>query len=316
MMGVARKWVCAGLAGLGLLATAATVQAQAEPAPVVLTDADRVSRNFTREAATVAEGDVRVEVRALRVEERAAGGTPDCRGPLRSNCARLNLIGQRVLGVERLNGGIFELITSYGVAENAEIGLVIPGYIEHIDRDDGTGSNVEDLGDLTAYGKFKYPVAENCSVGGGLELFFPPWNGLDSRQTTITSGTGAGKAGSVSGFSTGELGVNPFVSTRYQQGRFGVGAHLGYTFYTSDDVEEVFNYSAHVLARVTPAVALRTELSGRLWDQFSEQWSDVVIMPGIDVNMTESVVLRPTGMAGVTGTAIDWGIGMGAAMTF
>lgn len=316
MKGAAQKWVCAGLSGLGLLAMTATAWAQQDTKPVEVTDADRVFRNFTREAATVSEGAVRLEARAMRVEERASGGTPECRGPLRSNCTRLNLIGQRVLGVEKLDGGIFELLTSYGVAENAEIGLVIPAYVEHIDRDDGTGSTESDLGDITAYGKFKYPVATNCSVGGGLELYFPPWNGLDSKHKTITSGTGFGETGSVSGFSTGELGVNPFVSTRYQAGRIAVGGHLGYTFYTSDDVEEVFNYSTHVIVRATDLFALRAELNGRLFDQFSEQWHDVVVLPGIDFNLSDRFVLRPTGLAAVSGTAIDWGVGMGVAATF
>jgi len=316
MKGAAQRWTIASLAGLSLLAVSAGARAQQDDKPVVVTDADRVWRNYTREAATVEAGQVRLEVRAFRVEESEDGGTPECRGPLRKKCARLNGIGQRIIGVKEVRSGTFDLIASYGVADNAEIGLIIPGIVEEIVRDDDTKANYEDLGDLTAYGKFTYPVATNCSVGGGLELSFPPWKGLDDKAKTITSGAGFGNEGSVTGTSTGELGINPFISSRYQYGKVAVGGHLGYNFYTSSDVEEVLNYSAHAILRGSVYYALRLELSGRMWDQFGEKWHDVVLMPGIDYPITYNVSFRPTGLVGLTDTAMDWGIGAGVAATF
>lgn len=336
MMGAAQRWTIAGLAGLSLLAVAASAGAQLQaPAPKEVTNADRVWRNFTREAATVEAGQFRVEVRAFRVEERSDGGYPDCYGPLRKDCARLNTIGQRVLGVKQVVGGTFELLTSYGIAENAEVGLIIPGYVESIHRWKGNpidGNTVSrdsaaDLGDLTVYGKFTQRIAENCSVGGGLELVFPPWNGLDRKMTTWAGDDlkmrttpenkiQNGDPGTFTGFSTGELGINPFVSTRYQKGRFGVGGHVGYTFYTGNSVEEVFNYSVHTLARAGDFWGLRLELSGRVWDQFGETWHDLVLMPGIDFHVIEGFAIRPTGLANLTDTAMDWGVGVGVAAVF
>lgn len=326
MMGAAQRWTVASLVGLSWLAVAATAGAQPQATtPINVSNKDRVWRNFTREAATVEAGQVRLEVRTFRVEERSAGGYPDCDGPLRKNCARLNTIGQRVLGVKQVAGTSFELLTSYGLAENAEVGLIIPGYVESIHRWEGNpidGNTVArtsaaDLGDLTVYGKFVQKVAENCSVGGGLELVFPPWNGLDRKMYTVPKDhPDRGKPGTYSGFSTGELGVNPFVSSRYQKGRLGLGAHVGYTFYTGSRTEEVFNYSAHALTRAGDFWALRLELNGRVWNQFSETWHDLVLMPGLDFHVIEGFTIRPTGLANLTKTAMDWGIGVGLAAVF
>lgn len=316
MMRAAQRWTIASLTGLAVLATAAGAWAQPEKKEIKVTDADRVYANYTREAATVGSGNVRVELRAFTVTESQTGGIPDCRGPLRKNCARLNAIGQRIIGVEDVRAGRFDLLTSYGLGENAEIGLVVPFIIESITRDDGSGTTFEDIGDINVYGKFTQEVATNCSVGGGLELVFPPWKGLDVKTRTVQSGAGYGNPGSTSGTGTGELGMNPFVSTRYQKGRFGVGAHIGYTFYTGDDVEEVLNYSAHTILRGTDFYTFRLELNGRMWDQFGEKWQDIALLPGVDFALAENFLFRPTFLAGLTNTAFDWGVGAGLAYTF
>lgn len=321
MMGAAQRWTIAGLAGLSMLAVAASAGAQyggatAEKKEVLVTNADRTYWNYTRDAATVDSGQLRLEFRAFRVEENEDGGNPDCRGPLRKNCARLNGIGQRIIGVEDVNSGKLELVSSYGIAKNAEIGLIIPGIIESFKRDDGTKSSFADIGDLTVYGKFVQPVLENLSVGGGLELVFPPWKNLDKQARTVQSGAAYGAEGSFTGTSTGELGINPFLTSRYTMGRVAVGAHIGYNFYTGDDVEEVLNYSSNAIYRFNETYAVRLELNGRMWDQFGVKWHDVALMPGIDFAMSETITIRPTGLVNLTNTAMDWGIGFGIATVF
>jgi len=344
MMGAVQRTMTAGLVGLSMLAVTVSAEAQQyvrreAPEPTNVSNVDRVWKNFTREAATVEAQQLRLEVRAFRVEERATGNRDGCGGPLRKNCARLNTIGQRVVGVESLNGGIFELLASYGLAENAEVGLIIPGYVESFHRDDGTRRTINDMGDITVYGKFIQAVANNCSVGGGLEMVFPPWKGLDRRAETIRTpiplnedgsdpdpnrrppffepdAPSPGQVGTYTGFSTGELGLNPFISSRYQQGRLGLGGHVGYTFYTGSRAKEVFNYSAHTLMRAGDAWALRVELNGRVWNQFGETWHDLVLMPGVDFHLLENLTIRPTGLANLTKTAMDWGLGVGIATVF
>ena len=316
MKGAAQRWTIASLAGLSLLAVAAGAEAQREKPKVEVTNADRVWANYIREAATVEQNKFRIEVRAFRVEDNEDGGDPDCRGPLRKNCTRLNTIGQRVIGVEDIRGATFDLIGSYGVAKNAEVGLKIQGIIESFKRDDGSSTTFEDVGDIVVYGKFVQEVAANCVLGGGLELSTPPWNGLAEKARTVRTGAGFDAEGSRTGTSTGELGLNPFISSRYQVGRIAVGAHIGYNFYTDDDVEEVLNYSAHTILRGSDFYALRLELNGRLWDQFGEKWHDIALLPGVDLPLADNVTFRPTGLVNLTNTALDWGIGAGVAATF
>jgi hypothetical protein len=40
------------------------------------------------------------------------------------------------------------------------------------------------------------------------------------------------------------------------------------------------------------------------------------MLPGIDFNLSENFTVRPEGLANITGTAQDWGIGLGIAGVF
>jgi len=322
MKGAAQRGFVAVLTGLSVFVLAAAeCRAQGEVKPVEVTDADRTFRNFTRESATVEQGQIRIEVRALRTEELAGGGNPDCIGPNRSNCARLNTVGQRVLGVEQVDGASIDFLASYGLFKNAEVGAIVPVIVETVQLDDGSGNNSkntdEGIGDLLFYAKYKQAVAEHCTVAGGLEVTAP--TGDETKIRTVPSrfrinGSNAGRG--YSAFGAGDVGLNPFVSTRYQKGRLGIGAHVGYNFYTGDKTPEVFNWSTQVIVRGTDMFSFRTELSGRLFDQFGTRWNDIVMLPGIDFNLSQNFTIRPEGMANITGTAQDWGIGLGIAGVF
>jgi hypothetical protein len=320
MKGAAQRGFVAVLTGLTVFVTAAECRAQAPATtvkPVAVTDGDRIFRNFTREAATVDQGQIRVELRALRTEELSDGGDPDCRGPNRENCARLNTIGQRVLGVEEVKGGIIDLVGSYGVFQNAEAGFILPVIIETVELDDGSKNTKEGVGDLLFYGKYKQPLMDNLSVAGGLEVTAPTGDEHETRtmpRRFRVNGSSAGEG--YSAFGAGDVGLNPFASMRYQSGRVAAGAHVGYNFYTGDNAPQAFNWSTHGIVRVTELFSFRAELSGRVFDQFGTRWNDIVMMPGIDFALSENFTIRPEGLANITGTAQDWGIGLGIAGLF
>jgi hypothetical protein len=319
MKGAAQWGFVAVLTGVLVVFGSEQCRAQpAEKAPVAVTDADRVFRNFTRESATVERNQIRVEVRGLRTEEKAEGGRPDCRTPDRADCARLNTIGQRVLGVEEVKGGIIDLVGSYGLITNTEVGFILPFIIETVELDTGKNETRENFGDVLFYGKYKQPIGENFSVAGGLELTAPTGDETETRtlERRFSEG-GSVAARGFSAFGAGSVGLNPFVSARFTWYRVGVGANVGYNFYTNgDDVPEVFNYGAYGIIRGTEQFALRVEFAGRVFDQFGERYSDVVFMPGIDFNLSENFVIRPEGLGNVTGTAHDWGVGIGIAGVF
>ena len=284
MKRVLQSWVFANVAGMVLLAAAGDASA------TDVTDADRVFRNYARETATVGDNQVRIEVRGLKEQT--------------DDTARLNLAGQHLPGcavghpgcAKDLDAGIIDLVGSYGLGKNAEVGLILPGMIEslRVTQDNVTTVRHDaDLGDIELYTKFKRQVAQHCAVGAGVELSLP--NGSRSK-----------------GFGTGELGVNPVISTRYQHGLIGVGGNIGYQVYTGN-VPDVFNYGTELILRWSEQYALRTELAGRLLRQ-GNHYHDLTVLPGIDVNVSDNIVVRPTGLVGASPSAADWGIGVGVAV--
>lgn len=286
MKRVAQRWMVAHVAGVCLAAATG-----ASAAEVNVTDADRTYRNYTREAATVRQDEIRLEVRGL--QEQDDGTT------------RLDLLGfpvRRLPGVSEgnvstLSGGIIDLVASYGLAKNTEIGFIIPGYIQSLTlKSGGNKINNSDIGDVTLYGKIRRPLTEYFSVGAGMELTTP--NGPVNK-----------------GFGTGQVGVNPVVSARYQQGRVGVGANVGFNFY-NHGVPDVFNYGAEVILRGNAMFSLRTEIAGRVFNEFGVRYDDLQILPGLDVQISDNITIRPTGMVGGTNTSLDWGIGAGLVYAF
>ena len=143
------------------------------------------------------DGHVRLEVRGLYVKEKSAdldlNGFPV--DPLED---------RKSTKVGDIQGGVFDLLASYGLGERSELGAVLPVFVQSTDFDGASSTNDVGIGDVVFYGKFKRQVATNCSMAGGLELELP---------------TGSEKKS----FGTGELGFNPFISSRYQRGPFAAG---------------------------------------------------------------------------------------------
>jgi len=270
--------------------------------PVVqVTDRDRVFRNFTREAATVGSGNFRLEVRGMHIED--------------NDRTRLDLSGfpndelEVVVDengvpignneVDRVNGGIIDLLGSYGFGDG-EAGFIVPFLVQETEFEDGSKITDEDVGDVSLYGKWTFQVAENCKVAGGVDLTVP--TGPESE-----------------GLGTGEFSANPFLASRYQKGRFSLGAHVGYQIFTGG-VDDVLNYSVSAIVRPNSMYAIRLELSGRWFETddptlpFDTEFHDVVFYPGIDFNLADWFTIRPTGLANVTDEALDWGVGLGLAV--
>jgi len=278
MKRAAQWWMVAQIAGL-CLAAAATV---ASADDVRVTDAERAYVNFVQETATVNRGEIRLEVRGLLEED--------------GSHTRLNLLGFPVQHVHSLSGGIIDVVGSYGLAKNVEVGLIIPTYIQSLTPEGGgTKINNSDIGDVLLYGKFQRQIMENWMAGAGLQLTMP--NGPENK-----------------GFGAGKVGVTPILSTRWQQGRFGVGANVGWTFYNGNP-SDMLNYGAEVFLRASQSLALRTEIAGRVFDQ-DGRINNLQVLPGVDFQLSDLITVRPTGMIGATNAALDWGIGVGIAVAF
>jgi hypothetical protein len=207
----------------------------------------------------------------------------------------LNILGFPIDdNIDAVSGGTVDLLGSYGLGKHMEVGGDLPVVVQKTRLKTGHSSTEEDVGDLLLYGKMKRQVAEHCTVAGGLELTLP--TGPESK-----------------GFGTGEFGMNPFLSTRYQRGRFAVGAHIGYQINTGQ-VADVLNYSVTGTVRGNDSVSIRTEISGRVFKTGGTDYHDLSILPGIDIRVSERFTIRPTAIAGLTDSSMDWGIGLGLAL--
>jgi len=283
MKGADRRWL---LGVAAVLAVAGTVQASENKADV--TDADRGYSNYVYDNATVPPGTIRAEVRAATINDE--------------NDPKLNFIGRPTSSnLVSENGGRFDVIGSYGLGVNSEVGFDIPTLISKQRKQNPTTlvestTQNEDIGDMTLYLKFRRPVAEHCTAGAGVELSLP--TGIERKA-----------------FGTGELGANPFVATRYQKGRFGAGIHVGYMVYTGN-VDNTLNYGAEIFLRGTEQYVLRAELNGQHFSANGQSYDNVIATPGIDLNFFPNFTIRPMGIAGLSTDALNWGVGVGLAYAF
>jgi len=275
------RGILAYLVGGALLVGLHTaVAAEGGDAAADITNADRTYRNFTREAAVVDAGQFRLEVRGMAVKNNTH--------------TQINLAGQPARDVDDLTAGLMDLVGTYGFGKNAEVGFIIPGVVESVNPVGGSSQTYGDIADFQMYGKVLIPAATRCKVGVGLELGTP--NGPERL-----------------GLSTGGVGAKPFLSSRYENGRLGIGAHVGYEFYTGDAVN-TFDYGGEVLYRVASIVALRTEMVGRILKD-GKTFNDMTFLPGLDLSITDHVRLRPTALVGATPESLNWGAGLGVALT-
>jgi hypothetical protein len=166
---------------------------------------------------------------------------------------------------------------------------------QQISFDDKRPQEDANVGDLVLYGKYKLELAEHWAGGLGMEMSIP----TGSENNLLGSG---------------ELGLNPFLSTRYQSGPIGLGGHLGFLLNTGSQ-PQVFNWSVEGVVRASQHFSLRTEISGRLFKDVGSTFDDIAVYPGLDINLFEHVIIRPEGLAHLTTDAIAWGIGLGLVFT-
>jgi outer membrane protein OmpA-like peptidoglycan-associated protein len=282
MTGAAQRWLVVGCIAMWMGSAAGSAAA------ADVTNADRSYGNYIPEAATVGDKNVRVEVRGMAVGDE--GGN------------RLNIIYLRLAGlypnqkVTQLSGGEIDVLGSFGLGKSGEVGFIVPSYFESLQFQNAPTLNVQDVGDLGLYLKFKHSVAEHCSIGAGVQVTIP--NGPKNK-----------------GLSRGELGETPMVSARWEHGPYALGVNAGYEIYSGTPAD-IFDYGAQAIVRGSENWAFRTEIVGRVFNDGGHSFDALQLLPGIDVNLAPNFTVRPQGMAGLTNSALDWGVGAGVMYTF
>lgn len=270
-----------------------------------VTDGDRLWVNFSREAAVLGEKHFWLELRGMSLMDDQGITQPTSqagttyKGPtLGFNGYPLNdpKCGSTDQCIEKIDGGRFDLLGAYGISATTEVGLDMPFVMqEQLSFVDGGHTENVGVGDLLLYGKLKHQFAEHVAGALGLEISIP--TGSPDHF-----------------FGSGDLGLNPFLSTRYQSGRLALGAHAGFLL-NSTDQPDVFNWSVDAIVRGNAMFALRCEVNGRQFRDIGNNYTDIAVWPGIDINLTDNVIIRPQGEAHATSDAIDWGLGLGLVFT-
>ena len=288
-------------ASLGAIILGCVALGQAQD--VKVTNSDRLWENFRRENAVVNAGQFRLELEGITLQANRSSDGPQVliRGTPPGEVSQ----NQILTNLESVSGGQVGLIGSYGLFTNTEVGIQIQGVFQGLrffnTNDPGTtiGGQVENantFGDMWLYGKYQYPVNDDLGVGGGVEVRLP-----------------TGNAGERTG--TGEVGTNPFINIRYLMDRWAAGAHVGYQFNTGD-LDDMFNWSADGVIRVSKAWGIRAEFTGWNYDYGGDSINNVYCNPGIEWNFSDNITIRPEGQVGITKPAHGWGIGVGVAYTF
>ncbi|MCX8071225.1 MAG: hypothetical protein N3C12_02060 [Candidatus Binatia bacterium] len=272
-----RRWV-----GIAVILLAGVIGAQSRG--MELSGKERSFRSFIVDPVTVDEGRFRLEVQGIKIEDPEG--------------ARLNLIGFRIPKPPQVrreaigsDGGVFNLIGSYGLAKNAEIGFLLPGYIESRTVA-GEKQTREDMGDVQLYGKFTQPLGDLIRWTAGVQVSVP--SGSKRKE-----------------FGTDEVGLNPFVAGRVTWKRIGLGGQVGYEMFTGD-VPDVFNNSWTLFLKGNDFYTLRGETVIRVFHQGGFRNVDLTVWPGVDLHFSDRLLVRPTGMIGRLASP-DWGIGLGLA---
>jgi len=82
-----------------------------------------------------------------------------------------------------------------------------------------------------------------------------------------------------------------------------------------DGPSDVFNWSVEGIVRGNSWFAFRCEFNGRQFRDFGDNFTDISVWPGVDFNVTDYLVIRPQAAAHLTNDAINWGLGLGIAVT-
>jgi hypothetical protein len=274
-----------------------------------VTDRDRLWANFTREAAVVGAKQFWLELQGMVLMDDQSVKQTDNQGatfkgptlglngyPINKPACSSAASATTPTCIESIDGGRLDLVGAYGLGANAEVGLDLPFLMQQqIKFVDGSHQSFANVGDLLLYGKIKRQLEEHWAAALGLEISIP----TGSRSKYLGSG---------------DLGLNPVLSTRYQGGPLALGAHVGFLLNTGTQ-SDVFNWDVDAIVRVTAPFALRCEVNGRQFRDFGENYTDISIWPGMDFNLTDYFIIRPQGVAHLTNDALDWGLGIAFVFT-
>lgn len=157
------------------------------------------------------------------------------------------------------------------------------------------------VGDLQAYGKFIPLKGEILDAGAGLLVSFPTGDDND-------------------GLGTGEYGFLPYFTAEIDLQAVQVRGHIGWEWFTANNNDRAADrlvYGFGIFIPLFNYVTFRNEFSGTELDTNNDP-KYASYLGGLDIRIpigNFDLLLRPTGIAGISERAPDWGIGGSIALS-
>jgi hypothetical protein len=184
---------------------------------------------------------------------------------------------------------------AYGGNDKWEASLLVP-YIHFDGKVNGSDTDHTGVGDIKLSGKYLPLHTKVFNAGVGAQLSLP--SGNDNH-----------------GLGTGEFGALPFFTGAFNLALLEVRGHVGWEFlagnHNNDQKADRLVYGFGIFMPLWDRIDLRNEFSGTQLDRPGKP-KIVNYLIGLDVRLPigdYDILLRPTGLIGVTDRAPDWGIG-------
>lgn len=201
---------------------------------------------------------------------------------------------------------------SYG-QKKWEAGVFFPYYSDFSgDFDAGATSGDVDakgIGDVQAYGKFIPLQGQIIDAGGGFLVSFPTGDDGEAPRAVPAASLG-----------TGEFGFLPYFTAQLNLAAAQVRGHIGYEWFTgnnSDKATDRLVYGFGIFIPLFDYVTIRNEFAGTELDT-NDDPKIVSYLGGLDIRVpigNFDLLLRPTGIAGISERSPDWGVGGSIALS-
>lgn len=194
---------------------------------------------------------------------------------------------------------------SYG-QKKWEAGVFFPYYSDfqgHMDEPDVGRTSIDStgIGDLQAYGKFIPLQGEIIDAGAGVLFSFP--TGDDDE-----------------GLGTGEFGFLPHFTAQLDLQAAQIRGHIGWEWFTANNNDRAADrlvYGFGIFIPLFNYVTFRNEFVGTELDTNNDP-KFASYLGGLDIRVPVGnfdLLFRPTGIAGISERAPDWGIGGSIALS-
>lgn len=189
---------------------------------------------------------------------------------------------------------------AYG-GEMWEADLFVPGKtfdakIDGVDFDEGG------IGDIELAGRFIPLRTELLDAGVGVDFSFPSGDDND-------------------GLGAGEVGALPFFTAAIDLAAVEARGHIGWRWFTGDNnngtATDQLVYGFGIFMPLFDRVVFRNEFSGVEADEPGDP-KIVNYIAGLDIRIPIAgldLIFRPTGLAGISSRAPDWGVGGSIVVT-